>query len=470
MNKDDLMNLMGVQPSLVDEDKFIPPNAKEQVLETEVSRTALVLDIWDLSQGTRLVEESLLLRQARLSPTEMADMHGVAFLPDPELVEKCTDEKRHQYIKTLMETEEYIHLHQSTEYNLGASDIAATHFGLEWSKLKEQEEKREEKEGSPSDEEAQDISDHKAEVACMRSVAKALEKATEEVQEFEEACRGLGGDGGHDDRMDTSKTMSVFQRIKNNAILKSIFNKAGRYRRVAQARQQSKVKHGYEDMVGIKLDDQIEYLLSEELTMLVDEDFELDTLRRLVEKETLATEYQGLELLGKGPVIVCVDESGSMSGEPIANAKAFALAMCWIAKHQKRPIYLIAYAGGTEGNLLPLLPGKWDDNKLLDWLCHFYSGGTRLDVPISELPNKYWQMLNPPRGKTDLIILTDAKVHCSYQMEKTFLEWKKKEKVRCISMIIGKSAGVLQNLSDEVHFINRTISADDEAVLSCFSI
>ena len=41
-------------------------------------------------------------------------------------------------------------------------------------------------------------------------------------------------------------------------------------------------------------------------------------------------------MAGKGPVIVCTDESGSMHGEKNHTSKALALAMAWVARRQKR--------------------------------------------------------------------------------------------------------------------------------------
>jgi len=73
-----------------------------------------------------------------------------------------------------------------------------------------------------------------------------------------------------------------------------------------------------------------------ELARLADPEFELDALRRIVERQALCREHHAIEPVGKGPIIVVLDESGSMDGEKCHTAKALALALAWIARQQRR--------------------------------------------------------------------------------------------------------------------------------------
>jgi uncharacterized protein with von Willebrand factor type A (vWA) domain len=182
----------------------------------------------------------------------------------------------------------------------------------------------------------------------------------------------------------------------------------------------------------------------------------------------MCREYEGVEKQAKGPIVVCVDESGSMRGDRVCNAKAFALAMAWIARHQQRWICLIGYSGGTTGNLLVMPPNKWDEAALIQWLVHFYGGGTTMDVPLVELPKTYWEQIGAPRGKTDLVLITDAIVNVPTDMRNQFLDWKAEEKVTVFSLIVGSShAGDLADVSDQVIPCS---SINLESVDPCLSI
>ena len=49
-----------------------------------------------------------------------------------------------------------------------------------------------------------------------------------------------------------------------------------------------------------------------------------------------------------GPVIICMDTSGSMKGEPVFVAKALTMAICIIAQRNHRPVLVVRYSEGHE--------------------------------------------------------------------------------------------------------------------------
>ena len=77
--------------------------------------------------------------------------------------------------------------------------------------------------------------------------------------------------------------------------------------------------------------------------------------------------------LEKGPIIVSLDTSGSMSGKRIQLAKTLLLQLLRMAKKQKRKCYLISFS--VRAQTLDLsLPGSW--RKLNDFLDNSFTGGT----------------------------------------------------------------------------------------------
>jgi uncharacterized protein with von Willebrand factor type A (vWA) domain len=117
---------------------------------------------------------------------------------------------------------------------------------------------------------------------------------------------------------------------------------------------------------------------------------------------------------------------------------------------------------------LVIPPGTNDEIALLKWLEHFFSGGTDMDVPLAELPLK-WSSLGCPRGKTDLIMITDAICHVPPAIEKSFLAWKAAENVKLDTIVINARAGDLDRVSDKVHLI-RKLGLDSECVAECLSL
>ncbi len=399
--------------------------------------------------------ESDRLKQSGTDAFAAADFFQAAFDSDPRLCESCADPRRHQFLTQLLDTPEYRSLHAATRLDDTASAIAATHFAEEFARL----EKEDSKPGEAGATAGDDLGD---EMATLRAVGKAVAEAGKEVSEMHEASAALGMGPGTAGSNDPKAVAALFRRVRADPALKRICELAGRFRRVAQSKQRQKVSHGLDDVVGVEPGGDVGRLLPVELGRLMVPELELDTLRRIAERQALCREHHAVEPVGKGPVIVCLDESGSMGGDRIHTAKALALALAWVARHQRRWCALVAYSGDSGERLLPLPPGRWDEARLLDWLTAFLGKGSEIDVPVRELPRMYRQ-LNAPPGVTDVVFVTDARCRLPAELQKHFCDWKRSVRARLITLVLDHDAGDLTAVSDEVHFV-RTLDPEADAV------
>jgi uncharacterized protein with von Willebrand factor type A (vWA) domain len=420
---------------------------------------ALRLDQWDIAEGQRIhkLHHSAL---HLIDSVATADFYAAAYLQEPQVSENPGSPRRAQFIEMLFETPEYKALHAQTVYNSLASEMAALSFAKEYMKLLTKDLKHKEKKERRN-----------SYVDLVVAADAAASQAMKDVDEMQDMMAAMGHDQSEPEnrRMDRDKLLNLYRRVRSGERLREIFNRAGRYRVAAQAIQRQKTTHGMDDMVGVELSGDIGRLLPSELAQLGHPMFKLQAMRRLVERESMSRQYRGVQKLGKGPVIVCVDESGSMDGEPIYNAKAYALSMAYIARMQKRWCALVSFSSGSNGTYCVLKPGAWDEQGLLDWLDHFYNGGTTLDVPLSTVPFQYWQAMDPPRGKTDMIIITDAQVHLPQPMRDRFLAWKVREQVKAITLVIGGEPGALSEVSDYVHRV-QALNVSDAGIQRSLSI
>lgn len=426
------------------------------------SPTALKLDDWSQRRGSELFYESELVQKSfkemgvpenpgdddwrdtgeyeKIKTAELAtqDFHAAAFEPTPKLAENCKDERISRYMKNLMETPEFKQLHDETCLDPHAAEIAAAHFAQQYAVVVSQEQ--------PAD-------DFEADMQCLGAATQALAAATTEVREVRDAEDALGmgsGPGGGASKLPREELRSRFERIRKSRVLARICQLAGRYRRMAQAMQRKKVLHGQDDMVGITLGDTVSQLIPSELAQLSDELLELDAMRRIVESAAMIRDHRGIEKVARGPIVVVVDESGSMDGEPVCQAKAYALAMYWIARHQNRWCCLVGFSGSDEGNYLVIKPGEDKTAEIMDWLEHFFGGGTDMDVPLKELP-KRWHEHGTPPGRTDIINITDAYCHVPDAMAHSFNEWKARNDVRYNVILVGCSdGGSLKHVADRI--------------------
>jgi len=433
------------------------------------------VDMWGVRKG----KESFQFNRAgfekfHCTPDDAVDFFNLAYEMDPRLSPApCDSPGREAFIKELVEQPEYNDLHKRTNLDEMASDLAALSFAEQFDKLrgngdghskppdgpsggsdkpgkpKPREGDSEGSEGNP------DAKIGIPDMARMKAAAKALKDAAEKVEaadEMREAMGGMGAGGVGD--YDPKRVAALFKQIRERPDLRRIFEKAGRFRRMARSLQWRKLEHGMDDTVGVRTDGNLSLALPHELSILGEEYLELDFLRRLTERQLMCREHVAPERVARGPIIVTVDESGSMNGEPVYQAKALALTMAWLAKQQQRWCSLVAFSGDSGERLLPLKPGQWNELKVMNWLEEFIGRGSNRDVPVVEMP-RYYKELKAPKGKTDILFITDAYCMLKKKEVENFNAWKKEVKARVITLLIGNTdeKNPLAKVSDEMYFV-----------------
>ena len=428
-----------------------------------VSPTVLQVDRWGRRKGAELYDQAVGGPTEDLTREEWADIHAACFEPRPRFAENPSDTERAQWFDDLMSTDDYRALHKRTRGNLGLSKVAAHEIAEQYAKWLDL-----------SDETKTDA------IACAGSVSRATRRSRQAVDEAVDAMEGLGGLGaggsgatGHTEA-DADRIAGVFERVRTDSTLRLILNSAGRFRRLARSLQRAKTVHGMDDRVGITLGNNVKHLVQSELLNLCDPDLEWLTLHRIATSRAIVKEYQGVEPQGKGPIVVVVDESGSMRcNNRHETAKGLALTLAWVANQQQRWIAFVGFSGGTQGNTLAMPPSKWDQEKLIEWLLHFYGGGTSTDVPIRELPSVYWPewiQQGLPRGKTDVVTISDGIIHVSDVEATTYRAWKRSESVRQIGISVGCDAGEsFESLCDQ-YFTVGDVNVDEGAIREALSI
>jgi uncharacterized protein with von Willebrand factor type A (vWA) domain len=439
MNNDELNKLLDLDL----EGGSLPSLGSEPTIKAEeASPTALKLDQWSLRKGDELLKESPRLRKLGLCSEAVSDLHGAAFLPNPELEETCSDLLRREFIQELINTPAYQSLHASTKLDVVASEIAACSFAEQLSALAAKVGE------SPQTPESEGL-----DINVIKSASHAARLATEGVQELESVVQAMGMGPGEPGSNDVSAITSAFKAARSNKALMRICILAGKFRQLAQGLHKTRSKTGFEEVAGLEAGGDISRLVPTELMRLGIPELELDFLRRFAERQCLCREFEAEERVGMGPIVIVIDESGSMVGPRSESAKAIALTLAWIARKQGRWCGLVAFSGGTGHRVLALPPGKWNQVQLFAWLQSFLGMGSDQDVPIQEMPAIFTEIGAPP-GRTDLVYVTDAELRISQKKAAEFKAWKSSVQARLISLVLNTDPGDLSSISDEVHLVS----------------
>lgn len=416
---------------------------------------ALVLDQWGIRRGEDLALACSELRAALPGhdgpslAAAAADMHGLVYEPAPQVAEACLDATRHEYAQSVQSTPEYAALHQACQGNDLAAEIGAIALAQGLGKAKARQKQNQPK---PTDRPAVAAAKMaRAQMACKAAAAAAVKDAIEQVDEAGNVAAGFGLGDGQGGTVSQEQLRRKLALVKGSYMLRQIFEMAGRLRQLARAKQASKATHGRDEIVGVEVGGDVSRLIPTELAALGDEDLELDMLRRIVERQALQWAMTAEEKTAKGPVMVFVDCSGSMDGDRLHAAKALALTLAWVAKQQRRWCCLVNFSSSIHVTTLP--PGGWDESKLVEALLWNPRGGTDLPLHHARL-ERLFQDTGAPRGKTDLVIITDG-IWAFQGTDADRAEtkaWLAAQPAQVISLVIAAQAGELGQFG-EVHLL-----------------
>ncbi len=116
------------------------------------------------------------------------------------------------------------------------------------------------------------------------------------------------------------------------------------------------------------------------------------------------------EALQRGPIILCLDTSGSMRGAPENIAKAVALQALRTAHSEQRACLLIAFGGPDELIERELAPTRDGLTALLGLMGQTFDGGTDVQGPIERAIERVHQAR---WASADLLIVSDGEFGCT---------------------------------------------------------
>jgi len=202
-----------------------------------------------------------------------------------------------------------------------------------------------------------------------------------------------------------------------------------------------------EEIIGVHLARDIEHVLPQELALLADNEasilfdmkyvegrlmcFDMEGFQQkeLIIEEDILTKVDDKEKLG--PIIICVDTSGSMQGSPETIAKAITLFMATRVIKQNRHCFLINFS--TKIETLDL-SGHMGISKVIGFLQRSFYGGTDMSPALNyalELMEK------EEYEKADLLMISDFIMGTLSSSLKAKIENAKQNENKFYSLSIG---------------------------------
>ncbi|PSV37350.1 ATPase RavA stimulator ViaA [Photobacterium sp. GB-210] len=227
--------------------------------------------------------------------------------------------------------------------------------------------------------------------------------------------------------VDVMKKIAKF--LKNNNGLQDIAEKLGRMASEVDDPNKERVKaeelklveeksdNVTDDIVGIHESDDLAKLLPNEAMFLAYPELEVVFYKHLADKRLMNYRMQGTQRKlrkvkaykrqtkqvdqDKGPFIVCIDASGSMSGFPENCAKALAYGLMQIALADERDCYVIMFSTQQITYELTKQDGL---SEVVNFLSYSFHGGTDLGPVLDQSIDL---MSDGKYKNADLVVLSD---------------------------------------------------------------
>jgi uncharacterized protein with von Willebrand factor type A (vWA) domain len=290
----------------------------------------------------------------------------------------------------------------------------------------------------------------------MRQAAK---KAIEEIDAIDDAMYGMGWGGGDGKSSITSgvEKMQLAKLLRDNPDLRKIAELAGKLRRIATRTQKSKPRHGTDEVHSVTVGDDLARLIPIEMAYLNHPELKFDFIRRLVEKQVQHYELRGVEREAKGPIVFCIDESGSMKAigpDGVTRdvwAKASMLAVSNIAREQKRGLIIIHFSDCVK-RVDVFEPGKFEFIDLVESALYFANGNTDFEAPLTAVIDRIDRAhMNDQFKQSDVIFITDGVCTISDAFLNRFNEFKTQYDVKCVGFsVMDKGITTLRKFCDDV--------------------
>jgi uncharacterized protein with von Willebrand factor type A (vWA) domain len=259
---------------------------------------------------------------------------------------------------------------------------------------------------------------------------------------------GAGFGAGEPTYESPEQALTIAEMWANNPQLRAMAERFGRMDRDIRFHRSKRVVGGNDEIVDVEFGDNLSRVLPAELALLADEDTEDDFLVRYASQELLCFATVGEEHAGRGPIVVVVDGSGSMSGERNIWARAVCMCLLHIARLEKRDFACVEFASANQVQTW-LMPSKkaLGAQEIVDMASHFYSGGTS---PIQGIAGAVKVMEDAPEfRKADLVMIGDGEA--GFGPEDARLRDQLKEMgVRIFGIGIGGSFRYLSDYCEHV--------------------
>ena len=288
------------------------------------------------------------------------------------------------------------------------------------------------------------------------TMGSTLTETGKQVQEVSELCEAWGLGSGENCQVAFQNKKDAIERIRRSSKLHKLTDLVGKFKESAIVEQKKKAKHGAVEIKGVTTGDKIQDTLPSDRMNLCNDITKGDFYRRMSEHGLLQYSKESNKQKNKGPIIVCVDTSGSMQGDEEIWSKALTVGILEVAQMQKRDFACIIYSSHADKPIV-IKKDEIAPQKIIDCAERFHNGGTSFEAPLNEA----LELIKDSTFKNaDIVFITDGDCYVSDNFSRKFKQIKEDKDFRTLGVLVNMGCGHVSDSSLKEFCDNITLVSD----------
>lgn len=252
---------------------------------------------------------------------------------------------------------------------------------------------------------------------------------------------------------ESGQKIDLAHRLIENDKLRKLANMMGSLQDVMNSVRNKNWKTRSDEVYSINLGSDIGKTISSELMKLGNKHLKKEFYKKYLDQQL--QQYHLKDRSTKGPYIICLDCSSSMSGDKEIWSKGIALTLAVTARKQKRKCDILAFTSSDfevkHFDLKKRAFKSVDTEQFIDIAEYFPGGGTDFQKPLA----KAVELLNDSKDRNaDIVFITDGQSHINPGWLDEFIDNKNRLEFSVYSVLIDTTgdqhSDVLQKFSDKV--------------------
>ena len=288
------------------------------------------------------------------------------------------------------------------------------------------------------------------------TMGSTLTETGKQVQEVSELCEAWGLGTGENCQVAFQNKKDAIERIRRSSKLHKLTDLVGKFKESAIVEQKKKAKHGAVEIKGVTTGDKIQDTLPSDRMNLCNDITKGDFYRRMSEHGVLQYSKESNKQKNKGPIIVCVDTSGSMQGDEEIWSKALTVGILEVAQMQKRDFACIIYSSHADKPIV-IKKDEIAPQKIIDCAERFHNGGTSFEAPLNEA----LELIKDSTFKNaDIVFITDGDCYVSDNFSRKFKQIKEDKDFKTLGVLVNMGCGHVSDSSLKEFCDNITLVSD----------